>query len=293
MTGQSGPPSFERRSADWLGLEQARSRVFRQASPLEAHRIPIAESVGHALAEQLIATATLPPWDNSAMDGYAVRAVDIVGASRGTPAELTVIGVVRAGQPPAVDVGPGQAVRIMTGAPIPAGADTVIRVEDSDAEADSGVVRILEARDRGRHIRAAGQDMQEGEALLAPGHSITPGTTGLLAAAGCKTISVYRQPTVGILTTGDELRRANGYEDVRAGRGIPDSNGPMMGAMTRAAGIFPSSGSCPGHFRNGPSWAQSFPPRETGRDPTPGGCGFLRRVGAPRRNGRRVRPRPA
>lgn len=236
MTAQSGSPSFENRSADWLGLEEAQSRIFGQASPLEAHRISIAESVGHALAEQLIATATLPPWDNSAMDGYAVRAEDIERASRGKPAKLTVIDVVRAGQPTAVDIGPRQAVRIMTGAPIPRGADTVIRVEDTDAEADPGVVRILESRDRGRHIRAAGQDMREGESLLPPGHSITPGTTGLLAAAGCETVLVYRRPTVGILTTGDELRRANRYEDVRAGRGIPDSNGPMLAAMTRAAG---------------------------------------------------------
>ena len=236
MTDPSGSAGFERRSADWLTVQEARARILGDAVPREVERVPIAEAVGHALAEQLTATATLPPWDNSAMDGYAVRAEDIERASPSEPVKLTVIGVVRAGQPPECELGPGQAVRIMTGAPIPPGADTVIRVEDSDAEAEDGVVRILEARDRGRHIRGAGQDMLEGESLLAPGHTITPGTTGLLAAAGCETISVHRQPTVAILTTGDELRTADRYEEVRAGRGIPNSNGPMLSAMTRATG---------------------------------------------------------
>ena len=239
MTDSSGSPGFESRGADWLTVEEAQARVFGQAVPLEVERVPLADAVGHALAEQLTATATLPPWDNSAMDGYAVRAEDVENASRSDPVRLTVVGVVRAGQPPDAELGPGQAVRIMTGAPIPAGADTVIRVEDSDAEAEGGVVQILEARDRGRHIRGAGRDMLEGESLLAPGHTITPGATGLLAAAGCETVPVHRQPTVAILTTGDELRAADRYQDVRAGRGIPNSNGPMLSAMTRATGAHP------------------------------------------------------
>lgn len=236
MAERTGTATFERRSADWLTVAEARTRVLNQAAPLEAERAPVREAMGRALAEALTATATLPPWDNSAMDGYAVRAMDIGSASAEKPTALDVIGIARAGQPADTDIGPGQAVRIMTGAPIPGGADTVVRVEDTDAEAETGRVRIREARDRGRHIRGAGQDMLEGEALLAPGHTILPGAVGLLAAAGRDTVLVHRRPTVAILATGDELRTPAAYEDVRAGRGIPDSNGPMLAALVQAAG---------------------------------------------------------
>lgn len=236
MTDRSGSASFERRTADWLPVDEARARVLAQATVLGAQRVPVSEAIGQALAEELTATATLPPWDNSAMDGYAVRAEDILGARADKPSTLDMIGIARAGEPADTDVGPGQAIRIMTGAPIPRGADTVVRVEDTDAEADSGRVRIMAARDRGRHIRGAGQDMLAGEALLAPGHTILPGAVGLLAAAGREQVLVHRRPTVAVLTTGDELRTADRYDDVRAGRGIPDSNGPMLAALVRAAG---------------------------------------------------------
>jgi molybdopterin molybdotransferase len=239
MTPATRTADFERRSADWLDVDSARARVLARAAALEPERVAIGEAIGRALAEQVVSSATLPPWDNSAMDGYAVRAEDVAGASPDRPVALDVVGVARAGQRTETTLGPGQAIRIMTGAPVPPGADTVVRVEDSDAEAQPGVVRIREGRDRGRHVRGAGRDMLEGEVLLSPGHAITPGAVGLLAAAGRDRVLVHGRPTVAILSTGDELRTADRYEDVRAGLGVPDSNGPMLAAMVRAAGAHP------------------------------------------------------
>jgi molybdopterin molybdotransferase len=240
MSHASRSPAFEGRKPDWLTVDEARARVLGRAHPREGVRVGLADALGRALAERVSATATLPPWDNSAMDGYAVRAADVEGAAADRPVQLEVVGAVRAGGPSSVEVGAGEAVRIMTGAPIPKGADTVIRVEDTDAEADEGRVRILRARDRGRHVRAAGQDMMVGETLLTPGHTLTPGAIGLLAAAGCASVVVHRAPTVAILTTGDELRTPADYDEVREGRGVPDSNGPMLAALVRAAGAEPA-----------------------------------------------------
>ena len=131
---QPSKPGFEGREADWLEVDQARSRIMTSASPLPVERVTVREAEGRALAEEVVATATLPPWDNSAMDGYAVRATDLRGASQGGPVTLDVVGVVRAGGGSSVKLGPGEAVRIMTGAPLPPGADTVVRVEDTDRE---------------------------------------------------------------------------------------------------------------------------------------------------------------
>ena len=122
------PTQFEIRGADWLSLDEAQSRIFEDVGRLPAELIDVGDSLGRALAENLKATATLPPWDNSAMDGYAVLGDDIAGASASTPVVLTVAGAVRAGEVPSTPVEPGQAVRIMTGAPVPAGSDTVVRV---------------------------------------------------------------------------------------------------------------------------------------------------------------------
>jgi molybdopterin molybdotransferase len=231
-----GGANFERRAADWLPFAEARTRVLGAARTLDAERVSVPEAVGRALSDTVSATATLPPWDNSAMDGYAVRSTDVQDASATTPARLRMAGVVRAGQPTGAAVGVGEAVRIMTGAPLPPGADAVVRVEDTDAEAVEGSVEIRASVAAGRNIRPAGRDMQAGALLLETGHTIRPGTVGLLAAAGVAEVSVTRRPTVAIITTGDELRTVDEYGDVRSGRGIPDSNGPMVASMVRAAG---------------------------------------------------------
>jgi molybdopterin molybdotransferase len=239
MTPASRGSSFEDRQPDWLDADEALSRVLDAAMPLGPESVPLTESIGRALAEEVIASATLPPWDNSAMDGYAARGEDVDGASRSTPLTLSVNGVVRAGDLELPTLGPGQAIRIMTGAPIPPGADTVIRVEDTDAEAEPGRVRIFDDRDQGRHVRSAGQDMLFGESLLEPGHTVSPGSIGVLSAAGRDTVVVHRAPSVGVLSTGSELRPIDRYDEVREGRGIPESNGPMLAAMVRAIGALP------------------------------------------------------
>lgn len=227
---------FETRPADWLGVEEALARILSAASSGSVETVAIADALGRALAEEIVADATLPPWTNSGMDGYAVRAADIRGASGSAPVTLQVVATVRAGERPGREVGPRQAVRIMTGAPIPPGADSVIRVEDTDREHDQGVVRILDDRDARQNLRPAGQDMKQGERLLERGHSVTPGTVGVLAAAGRAHVSVHREVRVAVLTTGDELRGPERFDEVRAGAGVPNSNGPMIAAMIAAAG---------------------------------------------------------
>jgi len=232
--------SFESRSADWLSVDEALQRVMSCAAPLDIVRVSLASSLGSALAEDVVADVTLPPWDNSAMDGYAVRADDVRGASSSAPVRLSVARRVHAGEPAGDAVAAGEAVRIMTGAPVPAGADSVIRVEDTDAERDRGFVLITHDRDAGQNVRPAGQDMRPHELLLGRGHTVSPGSIGVLAAAGLGTVPVHRPASVAVLTTGDELRGLDRFEDVRAGRGVPDSNGPMLAAMVAEGGARPA-----------------------------------------------------
>ena len=127
----------------------------------------------------------------------------------------------------------------MTGAPIPPGADSVIRVEDTDSEQTPGIVSVLSNRDKGRNIRPAGQDMKLGDQVLAAGTTVTSTTVGLLAALGMQNVPVVKQPSVGILPTGDELRTPERYEDVQRGEGIPESNGPMLAAAVAGASAIP------------------------------------------------------
>ncbi len=228
---------FEVRSADWLRWEDARARILEAASVGAVESRTPAEAVGLALAEDLQARATLPPWDNAAMDGYAVREADVRGASPAAPVELRVVDAVRAGDAPTAAVGPGEAVRIMTGAPVPAGADTVIRVEDTDAEeAEPGRIRVLRDRDVGRHVRPAGEDMELGAPVLPRGTTVRWGTVAVLASLGLDRVPVVRPPRVAILATGDELRTPEAFADVQAGLGVPESNGPMLAAALREAG---------------------------------------------------------
>jgi len=229
-------PDFESRPADWLGVGEALTRILSAASPLAVEHAQVLDTLGRGLAEDVVADATLPPWTNSGMDGYAVRAEDVRSASTSNPITLRVVGQVRAGDAPGRGVATGEAVRIMTGAPIPPGADSVIRVEDTDREREEGVVCISDDRDAGHNLRPAGQDMRRGELLLGRGHSITPGSIGVLAAAGRRVVAAHRRPVVAVLTTGDELRDPEHFADVRAGAGVPNSNGPMVSAMVTAAG---------------------------------------------------------
>ncbi|MEX0980111.1 MAG: gephyrin-like molybdotransferase Glp [Gemmatimonadota bacterium] len=230
---------FERRDASWLTFEQAKGRILldarRHLLPVE-HRAP-EDAAGMALAEDVKSTVLLPPWDNSAMDGYAVRGDDVAGATVEHPVELRVVDAVRPGRLPEVPVGAGEAVRIMTGGVLPEGADSVIRVEDTDAEETAGRVVVRADRDRSRNIRPRGEDVRPGATVLERGASLSPARIGVLAALGTARVAVHRRPRVAILSNGDELvdARHGGEDRLRAGA-VVDSNGPMLAAAVRAAG---------------------------------------------------------
>lgn len=181
-----------------LSVEDALARVLAGLAPLEAERVPIENAHGRVLAEDLAARLTQPPFDASAMDGYAVRSADVASL----PVTLRVVGVAAAGAGFKQRLGEGEAVRIFTGAPVPQGADTVV-IQENTEEAD-GLVRILEA-EPGRHIRPRGQDFHEGEMLLPAGTRLGPRALMLAAAMNHTELLVRRKPKVAILATGDEV----------------------------------------------------------------------------------------
>jgi molybdopterin molybdotransferase len=231
--------TFETRSPDWLSVDEAVSRILSRANRLSTEEIDARDAAGRVLAEGILARAALPPWDNSAMDGYAVRGRDVEGASTTRPVVLRVVGETRAGDTAGRALTSGEAVRIMTGAPIPPGSDTVIRVEDTDAEVTPGKVRILSTRDIGRHIRPGGQDMREGEEVLKPGIHLGPGQMGVLAASGARRVRVYRRPRIAILSNGDELAAAEDFQRVLRGKAIPETNAPTLATAVSFLGATP------------------------------------------------------
>jgi molybdenum cofactor synthesis domain-containing protein len=174
-----------------------------------------------------VATEAVPPFANSAMDGYAVRAADTAGA----PVELEVVGMIAAGTSPDGSVGPGEAVRIMTGAPMPDGADAVVLVERTRTE--GAVVTIEITVEPGTSTRGVGEDVRPGDVVVAPGTVLTPGHLGVLASVGVDHVAVHRRPTVGVLSTGDELVTSG-----PPARGqIRDSNRPTLLALVEEAGF--------------------------------------------------------
>lgn len=233
---------FESLEPDWLDLPEAIERVLASGDPLPPVALSPLDALGRVLAEEVRARATLPPHDNTAMDGYAVRAIDVGGASPDTPVSLRVVAHATPGPPTLRTVEQGEAVRITTGAAIPPGADSVIRVEDTDREEATGVVRILDDRDVGRHIRPAGRDLSLGEVVARRGDVVEATTVGVLVAAGAREVEVHPSPEVAIVTTGDELVDPGAFERVVAGDGIPDTNGPLLAAVTRGAGARPRGG---------------------------------------------------
>ena len=231
-------PRFESRTGDWLSFDEALERVLRYSRPLPAEVVPLEEALGRALTHDVLAPTRLPPWNNSAMDGYAVRGEDVAGATKERPAVLTVTGVVHAGARFEGTVGSGRAVRIMTGGEVPKGADTVIRVEDTDQEeTDTGNLHVYSDRDRGRHVRPAGQDWSAGAIALESGTGMGPGQIAVLAAARVSMVSVPRRPTVAILASGDELVDLDSPSLDPSG--IPESNSHYAAAAVRAAGGTP------------------------------------------------------
>ena len=234
--GRAPATRFESRAADWLSCAEALGRVMERARALPLIRLPVEAAEGMAPARSIESPVTLPPWNNSAMDGYAVQGDSIAGASRANPRTLRVTGALHAGEVGGEGVGAGEAVRIMTGTPVPAGADCVVRVEDTDAEREPGRVAVFSERDRGRNVRQAGQDMRAGETVLPRGTTLGAGQAGVLAACGLTSVAVHRRPVAAVLASGDEIAPAERFAEVAAGRAIPDTNGPMLAAAVREAG---------------------------------------------------------
>jgi molybdopterin molybdotransferase len=217
-----------------LTVPEASARILEHINPLGVERVPLLDSLGRVLAEPVRAPMTLPAWANSAMDGYAVRAVDIDAATPERPVPLRVLETVAAGKFATQPVVAGTAIRIMTGAPLPDDADTVVRVEDTDGGTETVLIR--DARDARRNIRPRGEDFHEGDALLDPGATLGAAQIGILASIGRSSVEVHRRPRVAILGSGDELVDVDRFHEVLAGRKIVSSNGYTLQALVRDAG---------------------------------------------------------
>jgi molybdopterin molybdotransferase len=217
-----------------FSVQEASARILAGIRALAAEPIPLRDALGRVLAENVHSPIEHPPWDNSSMDGYAVRAADVLAAAPNAPITLRVLETVRAGQLPSSDVQPGTAVRIMTGAPIPRGADSVVRVEDTDG--GERQVEIRDGRDAGRNVRPRGEDLQVGGLAVARGTVLGPAQIGVLASVGCATIQVHRRPRVAVLSSGDELVDIDRVDAVRRGEKIVSSNSYTLVNSVRAAG---------------------------------------------------------
>jgi molybdopterin molybdotransferase len=213
-----------------LPVEEALSRVLGLCRPLPAAEVRVSEALGQALASPVVARRTLPPWDNSAMDGYAVRSGDVLAAG----ATLRLTSTIHAGQQPTVPVTPGTCARIMTGAPLPEGADAVVMQERVRASSD--VITLEEVPRPGQNVRRRGEDVQEGQTLLPAGAVVGIAEAGVVWSQGLSQVSVHRAPRVAIASSGDELCDA---DDEPRGR-IVDTNTPVIEQLVRRAGGVPT-----------------------------------------------------
>lgn len=220
-----------------LRVGEASERILAEIRSLAAEKVALRAALGRVCAEDVVATVTMPPWSNSSMDGYAVRSADITQVMKGEPVTLRVVGTIAAGDPADRPLKRGQAVRIMTGAPVPGGADTVIRKEDTDGGSEK--VQIRDARDVWKNIRQAGEDFHRGDALARRGTPIRPALIGVLASTGIGTVSVFRRPRVALISSGNELVDIDDFDEVVAGRRIVSSNSYTLDALTRVAGGVP------------------------------------------------------
>ncbi|WP_396205319.1 gephyrin-like molybdotransferase Glp [Gemmatimonas sp.] len=213
-------------------LHQAEGRVMPTVER------PIEQAVGYALAAGVVSRVALPPWDNAGMDGYAVQRADILGANSASPRMLPVIGTSMAGADPRALpwVQQGTALRIMTGAPLPPGADAVVRVEDTDG--GDKTVRVTNDRDAaGRgNVRPRGEDIAAGRELFSRGTSIRASHVGALASIGMQTVPVHRAPRVTIVSSGDELVLLDRFDEVEMGQRIVSSSSYALPALLRSAG---------------------------------------------------------
>jgi len=228
-----------------VGVDEALARVLESVALLPVAEVPLLDALGLVLAEPVVAEADVPPFRNSAMDGYAVRAGDTAGAAFDRPVRLRVVGQIAAGQAVDLALKPGTAARIMNGAAVPRGADAVVRFAETDEgsegragpeEAERGAVAIHRPAKLGDNVREAGEDLRAGEAVLAAGTRLRPAEIGLLAATNRATAPVHRRPRVAILSTGDEVVEVG--PPLRSGQ-IRNSNGWTLAAMARQWGAVP------------------------------------------------------
>src|SRR5438128_618578 len=224
-----------------ISIEEALGRILSYVDVLPAEQQPLVDALGQVLAADVSSSFDIPPLDNTAMDGYAVRAEDTVGATE-DPVQLRVIGELAAGYTFDRTVEPGAAVRIMTGAPVPAGADAIVPFEETDEPfqaAPSGVrrlaaeVKVLKTAETGANIRRAGEDLRAGQVVVPKGTVLRPSEIGVIASVGTAAVKVIRRPVVAVLSTGDELLEPG---ERRAGARIYDSNAHSVSALVHRYG---------------------------------------------------------
>jgi molybdopterin molybdotransferase len=215
-------------------VEEAWAAIMGQVKRLPIEQVPLLQSAGRVLADAACADIDLPPFDNSAVDGYAVQARDTMGAVPGQPCRLRTLEDVPAGAPALQTVQSGTAVRVMTGGPLPPGADAMVMIEDTEA-VEAGWVEIRAAARPEQHVRRRGEEMHRGDTALPAGTLLRPAEIGMLATLGFATVPVYRQARVAVVTTGDEV------VDIVAGALPPpghirNSNRYMLAALVQEAG---------------------------------------------------------
>ena len=212
-----------------IPLDEARAYVLSKCAPLTTATVPIDDARGLLIAQDIAAVGPIPPFDNTAMDGFAIRSADLADA----PVTLEMIGTVAAGAAPDMTVEPGQAVRIMTGAPIPPGADAVIMVELTNMADDLSTVEVQEAVPVGNHIRPTGDDVAAGDVVFTAGTELSPAHLGVCASIGVYEVMAYRRPRIGVISTGDEL--VDEPRPLEMGQ-IHDSNRHTLLALVNAMG---------------------------------------------------------
>ena len=212
---------------------EAARLIVASLQPLAPERRPLRDGLDAVLAEDVASPMDLPPWDNSAMDGYAVRSEDVREGNG-----LTVIETVPAGQFPTKPVGSGQAIRIFTGAPLPQGADTVVRQEDTESAAN-GYVTVRNTRDAGKNIRRRGEDIRKGTLVLSRGAALGPAQLGVLASIAHDRPLVHRTPRIAFMGSGDEIVDLDQKQEILAGTKIATSNSYTLDALIRRAAAEP------------------------------------------------------
>ncbi|MCQ3929246.1 MAG: molybdopterin molybdenumtransferase MoeA [Chloroflexi bacterium] len=220
-----------------LTVEEALRRILATVQPLHTENVGLHEALGRVLGVEVQASYDLPPFDNSSMDGFAVIAADVAGSSTSNPVTLQVIEDIPAGKAPQMTVGHGQAARIMTGAPMPAGADAVVPVEQTDQNRLSpetpASIKVLHGVQKGDYVRPVGEDIQRGETVLERGQVLRPADLGVLAGLGVSQVEVVARPKVAVISNGDELVLP--HEPLTPGK-IRDMNSYFLPALIQEAG---------------------------------------------------------